>query len=418
MRIVILSDALPPDVPGGAGQIAWKLGHGLIAAGHQVIFITATNGPTRIETRQGTTVHLLHSHYAARLQGWFGLLNPQTIRPLNVLLRQIGPDVINAHNVHQHLGYHSLVIGRFAKAATVFTSHDVMPFAYTKFTAFIDPSRPDQTDGWNYRLPFGYNICQMRLRWNPARNLSICHTMRYYTDARIAVSHALKQALEANRLPPFEVVHNGVDPDIFNVPQVGIDILSQRFRLNGRKVILFGGRLNRHKGDQQILAALRLIKQTIPNVALLVLSPSSDYADRLLAANPDLAGNLVMGGWLHGAELASAYRLAGAVAVPSICFDSFPTITLEAMAAGSPPVTTCFGGGREAVLDGETGFVVNPYDISALADRLTRLLTDELLRRRLSEAGRNHVRAHFSLKHQVEATLAVYERALAKRHLR
>ncbi len=40
------------------------------------------------------------------------------------------------------------------------------------------------------------------------------------------------------------------------------------------------------------------------------------------------------------------------------------------MAAGAPPVTTCFGGAREAVIDGETGFVVNPYDIGALADRL------------------------------------------------
>ncbi|MBI5959169.1 MAG: glycosyltransferase, partial [Chloroflexi bacterium] len=225
MRIVILSDALPPDVPGGAGQIAWKLGHGLIAAGHQVTFITVTEGPARVETRQGTTVHLLHSHYSDRLRGWFGLVNPQTIKPLNVLLRQLAPDVVNAHNVHYHLGYHSLVIGRFAKAATVFTSHDVMPFAYGKLTAFIDPSHPEQLDGWNYRLPFGYNLRKMRLRWNPARNLSIRHTMHYYTDERIAVSAALKQALEANRLPPFEVVHNGIDPATFNVSDVGIEIL-------------------------------------------------------------------------------------------------------------------------------------------------------------------------------------------------
>ena len=145
MHITILSDPLPPENPGGAGQIAWQLGQGLIAAGHQVTFVTSTPGPSQVETRQGIAVHMLHSNYAARWRAWFGLMNPQTVRPLNLLLRKLKPDVVNAHNVHADLGYHSLVIGRFAGAATVFTAHDVMPFAYTKLTRFIDPARPDQT---------------------------------------------------------------------------------------------------------------------------------------------------------------------------------------------------------------------------------------------------------------------------------
>jgi glycosyltransferase involved in cell wall biosynthesis len=418
MHIAILSDPLPPETPGGAGQIAWQLGQGLIAAGHQVTFITATPGPAQVETRQGITVHRLHSHYAPRWRAWFGLLNPQTVRPLNLLLRQLKPDVVNAHNIHADLGYHSLVVGRFAGAATVFTAHDVMPFAYTKLTRFIDPSRPDQQDGFDYRLPFGYNWRQMRLRWNPARNLSIRHTMLHYVDERVAVSHELKKALEANDLPPFDVAHNGIDPTLFDVPATGLEVLRQRFRLNGRRVILFGGRLNREKGDLQLLAALRRVKRDVPNLALLVLSHSSDYTRQLIRDNPDLAQELVFGGWLEGAELATAYRLSDVVATPSVCFDSFPTVNLEGMAAGAPPVTTCFGGAKEAVLDGETGFVVNPYDTEALADRLIRLLTDEPLRQRMAEAGRARIRQQFTLQHQVNTMLEVYERALTKRRSR
>jgi glycosyltransferase involved in cell wall biosynthesis len=416
MHIVILSDTVPPESAGGAGRIAWQLGQGLLAAGHQVTFIVSTPGPSHVETRQGIPVHLLHSNYAPRWQAWFGLLNPQTVRPLNILLRRLEPDVVNAHNVHYHLGYHSLVIGRFAGAATVFTAHDVMPFAYTKLTAFIDPSHPHQRDGFNYRLPLGYNWRQMRLRWNPARNLSIRHTMRYYVHERVAVSHELKIALEANRLPPFGVVHNGIDPAIFDVPEAGIEVLRQRFKLEGRRVILFGGRLNREKGDSQLFAALRRIKHQVPDVALLVLSRSSDYTLQLTRDNPDLAHQLVFGGWLADAELATAYRLADVVATPSVCFDSFPTVNLEGMAAGAPPVTTCFGGGQEAVIDGETGFVVNPYDTDMLSDRLIRLLTDEVLRQRMADAGLKRIRQHFTLRHQVETMLEVYERALVKRH--
>ena len=149
-----------------------------------------------------------------------------------------------------------------------------MTVVYGKLTYFIDPARPEQCDGFNYRLPLGYNLRQMRLRWNPARNLSIRHTLRYYTDARIAVSHELKKALEANRLSPFEVVHNGIDPALFDVPEAAVAVLRQRYRLEGRRVILFAGRLNRAKGDQQLLAALRRVRQSVPDVALLVLALS------------------------------------------------------------------------------------------------------------------------------------------------
>ena len=415
MHIVILSDRLPPDHLGGAERIAWQLGQGLIAAGQRVTFITATEGPARVETRQGITVHLLHSHYAPRWRAWYSLLNPQTVMPLNRLLRQLKPDIIHAHNIHTDLSYHSLVIGHFVAKVTVLTAHDAMPFAYTKIDYFIDPARLDQVEGWDYRLPLGHNIRRMHLRWNPARNLSIRHTMHYYVDGRIAVSHALKTALEANTLPPFEVIHNGVDPAFFDVPAVGIDVLRQRFKLGGRRVIVFSGRLSRQKGDQQLLAALRRVKAAVPNVALLVLSRASSYADALIRQNPDLADTIVTGGWLEGAELATAYRLADVLASPSVYFDPFPTVNLEGMAAGAVPVTTCFGGSREVVVDGETGFVVNPFDTEALADRLIRLLSDETLRGRMAEAGRQRIAEGFTLRHQTENTLAVYERILAKK---
>lgn len=415
MHIVILSDTLPPDSPGGAGKIAWQLGQGLIAAGHRVTFVTSTRGPSALEDRQGIPVHAIHSNYAERWVAWFGLLNPQTIVPLTRLFRKLRPDVVNAHNIHQHLSYHSLVLARRVRAATVFTAHDVMPFAYAKLTRFIDPNRPDQCDGWDYRLPFGYNIRQMRLRWNPARNLSIRHTMVYYMDARVAVSGALRDALQANRLPPFEVVHNGIDLDSVDIPEVSVQVLRQRYRLEGRRVIVFGGRLSRHKGDRQLFAALRKVKERVPDVALLVLARPSDYTERMLRDNPDLSDQIVLGGWLEGGELMAAYRLADVVVSPSVSFDSFPTVNLEGMAAGAVPVTTCFGGGRELVQDGETGFVVNPYDIDSLADRLVRLLTDDALRHRMAAAGRARIEAEFTLERQVHNMLAVYERALARR---
>ncbi len=67
------------------------------------------------------------------------------------------------------------------------------------------------------------------------------------------------------------------------------------------------------------------------------------------------------------------------------------------------------------MIDGETGFVVNPYDIEALADRLIRLLADEPLRRQMAEAGRRRIMDQFTLRQQTEEMLAVYADALHKR---
>jgi glycosyltransferase involved in cell wall biosynthesis len=415
MHIVILSDHLPPDAPGGAGKVAWQLGQGLIAAGERVTFVTTTRGPSQVDDRNGIPVHRLRSRYPERFRAWLGLFNPLTVWPLNTLLRDLQPDIVHAHNVHFHLSYHSLVIGQYAGAATVFTAHDVMPFAYGKLTHFIDPADPAQCDNFDYRLPFGYNLRQMRLRWNPARNLSIRHTMYHFVDERVAVSHALKTALEANCLPPFKVVHNGVDPQVFAVPEAGVRVMRQRFKLEGRRVILFGGRLNRAKGTDQLLAALPVVKQRVPDVALLILGWSKQYVDQLRQRYPDLAEQIVYGGWLEGSELATAYRLADVVATPSVCLEAFMVGNIEGMAAGTPPITTCFGGPPEVVQDDETGFVVNPYNVDALADRLARLLADDALRGRMGEAGQRHVRENFTLARQVQAMQAIYQSALARK---
>jgi len=88
---------------------------------------------------------------------------------------------------------------------------------------------------------------------------------------------------------------------------------------------------------------------------------------------------------------ASVFALA---AVPSkIGVDGVPIALIEAMAVGTPPVSTALSGIPELVRDGETGLLVEPGDVTALADALRRLLTDENLRTRLGENARTQVRA-------------------------
>jgi glycosyltransferase involved in cell wall biosynthesis len=415
VRILILADRIPPENAGGAEKIAWSLACGLRDAGHDVYVIAATFERSFAEVREGIPTHHLHAKYRMRFQPYRMLYNPQTVGDLRRLYAEIRPDVINVHNVHNGLSYYSLTLAHRMGIPTVFSAHDVMPFAYNRLTYFVDPAYCGVQSPQQYRLPPFFNLRQMRFRYNPFRNLVLRYILTHHARRRTCVSEAHRAALEANDLPSFQVVHNGIAAERFQATPEAVAQIRAKLNLEGRKVILFGGRLTVDKGSYQLLAAFKQLVERVPEALLLVLSRVS--LDEQGLNTPEYRHlrdtHVRSGGWLSGTELAAAYGAADVVTVPSICLDCFPTINLEAMAAGKPVVATCYGGSPESVADGETGYIVNPFDAAALADRLERLLGDDALRARMGDAGRRRIAEHFTLEHQVQTMLGVYEAARA-----
>src|SRR5258708_30391854 len=265
MRIVILSDHIPPEDIGGAEKVAWALACQLQRDSHEVHVIATTKGEPFEEVRNGVSTYHLHADYPLRFRSWLSLYNPQTATPLRRLLAAIKPDVVNAHNIHHYLSYNSLRISHRMAIPTVFTAHDTMTITYTNLHHFIDPTQCDVSSPNEYRLPTLHNFKQMKLRFNPVRNKVIRHVLRRYSDARTCVSQVQRQALEANRLPAFEVVYNGVDPASYQAPKSVGEALRQRLKLEGRRVILYGGRVTKSKGSLQLLAALGKLVERIPS---------------------------------------------------------------------------------------------------------------------------------------------------------
>jgi glycosyltransferase involved in cell wall biosynthesis len=89
--------------------------------------------------------------------------------------------------------------------------------------------------------------------------------------------------------------------------------------------------------------------------------------------------------------------------------------TLEAMAAGRPVVGSRVGGIPEMVVDGQTGFLVPPRDAGALAEALSRVITNRELRARLGKHGRERAESVFSLPAHVRRVQHVYASILADR---
>jgi glycosyltransferase involved in cell wall biosynthesis len=411
MRILLLNDRIPPENRGGAGEVFWRLAGGLQQAGHEVHVITATADSSFEDVRDDIPVYHLHSRYRDRFRAYLSLYNPQTAGALKRLYERINPEVINAHNIHADLSYYSLTLAHRLKIPAVFSSHDVMPFAYFKASYCVNPTVSGVASPDAYRLPPFYNLKKMRFRYNPLRNVVIRHVLRQHAQARTAPSNELCRAHAANALPPFETVYNGIDTaQVSAAPEV-VEALRARLNLQGRKVILFAGRLTGDKGTVPLLKALAEVVKTVPEAALLVLSSHPIEAQVQQREFASLRQNhLVSGGWLSGEELAGAYHLASVAAVPSIVFDTFPTVNLEAMAAGKAVLATCYGGSREVVQDGVTGYIINPFDTADFAAKLARLLSDDALCTQMGLAGQARVQTDFSLARQVENMLAVYRK--------
>ncbi len=416
MRILFLSDDFPPRSYGGAGMVAHDLAQALQKRGHEVTVVTTVPERTaagRSKT-DGIQIIALHGRYHERWRAWRSLWNPSLVHQVGGLLQELRPDVVHAHNLHYHLSYACLGVARRHSRAVFLTAHDMMLFHYGKLWEFIKPDRPEAGPPFDYRVTPWQQLRRFTVWYNPFRNLFIRRALQS-VDKIFAVSTELQRALTANGIQNTAVVPNGIDPGVWTATVEEVTSFRQRFQLVDKHPILFSGRLSDAKGGTQIVRSLPAIIRRDPAVILLILGQRTAYADRLLteAAVLGVRDRLVFTGWLDGSDRRAAYHAAAVAVSPSVCFDTFGLVAAEAMAASRPVVVSLFGGLPELIEEGVSGFAVNPYDLEALAERISRLTTDPALAARFGQAARQRIRERFSLDKQAAETLGWYERVLA-----
>ena len=146
----------------------------------------------------------------------------------------------------------------------------------------------------------------------------------------------------------------------------------------------------------------------------MVLGERSGYVQTMLelAKKYTIEKNIINTGWLSGDFLKAAFYASDVVIMPSICLDTFGMVNVEAMACKKPVVATCFGGSREVVLDGETGYIVNPFNIEEMAGKIVYLLNNPDIAKKLGEAGYERVKKEFNLEKMVNSYLSWYNENL------
>ena len=100
-----------------------------------------------------------------------------------------------------------------------------------------------------------------------------------------------------------------------------------------------------------------------------------------------------------------AYSASDVTLVPSIYLDSFPTVVLESMCLGTPVIASVYSGAKEAVIDGVTGYHVNPFDVDDFSEKTLNILRNLDLSHSMSNKSELEFRKRFALEKCVKQYL-------------
>ncbi|HOZ36489.1 MAG TPA: glycosyltransferase family 4 protein [bacterium] len=389
MKILIVSNNLNPSA-GGAAAVACDEIRALLGRQHQVFVFTLASADQQGQELSGVTYYYSPFYQTRYLFRQYVCLRRFRVeREFRHLLETLRPDIIHFHNLYYELPFSLLKIARHAGTRVYYTAHDVMTFSPVKLNNFVNAAWTlDNIDSVNYHLSFFERLRQGGRSFNPSRNFFIRYYLKHCHKI-ITVSRELQKALAHNGIANTLTIHNPISPLAWAVDANEVGSLRQNLGLTGKKIILFAGRLSGNKGGGVLLSAFSSIVAAEPQARLLILGERNNYVQTLLAQGEvdGLSDYIIFNGPVKRDQMKLYYYLSDVVVVPSICFDSYPTINLEAFACGKPVVSTIFGGSREIVVDGKNGFLVNPLKFNELSDRIISLLKNASLRETFGRAG-------------------------------
>lgn len=230
--------------------------------------------------------------------------------------------------------------------------------------------------------------------------------LKQETHLFIAVSHFIKSRL----------VQQGFPEDRIKVHHIGID--TEKFRSDSSVVrqpkVLFVGRLVAKKGCHDLVKAMAKVQAAIPDVELIVIGDGPLRLElEALAAKSLKHYNFL--GLQTPEEVKRWMNQAQVLVAPSITTkdgdtEGLPMVILEAQSMGLPVISTVHAGIPEAIIDGDTGFLVPEGDMNEIAQRIKLLFCNPNYWSDLSYKGREFVCSNFDLQKQTKKLEAIYQK--------
>ncbi len=407
MRVLLLSQFHAPVI-GGEERHVISLSESLASRGYKVSVatlshperpaVTVSNGVT-VRSLRGTMQRsaALFSDNERRHAPPFP--DPELTAQLAGIVRDTKPDVVHAHNWMLHS---FLPLKRFSRAGLVVSLHDYGLVCARK-TMMRNGTEICPGPSLRHCLPcaaqhYGAVVGGVTAAANWVSSLY----ERRVADRFIAVSNAVatRCGLPGGRVP-YEVLPTFIPDDVGTLetaPDPRVDALPPDGYL------LFVGDLNRNKGAHVLLKAYAALNDAPPLVMI----------GRRCADMPDaLPPNVhVFESWPHASVMRAWSKCLFGIA-PSVWPEACGTIVMEAHAVGRPMIASAIGGLSDLVAPGETGLLVPPGDVEALANAMRELIANPALRERMAVASRPRAE-RFMAKTVVPRIERIYDEVVSR----
>jgi len=213
-----------------------------------------------------------------------------------------------------------------------------------------------------------------------------------------------------------EVIPLGVNYERFDADIDYSDII-KKHTIQDKKVILTVSTLiYSYKGHDKVIKSLPKVLEKVPNVVYLIVGegPLRKSLEKIVE-ELKLENHVIFAGFVPHEDVAllKYYKACDVFIMPSGGdekkghVEGFGLVYLEANACGKPVIGGRCGGTLDAIVDGETGLLVNPSDIDEIAEALIKILTDESYAHRLGMNGRKRVENDFDWKIIAKKTIKV-----------
>lgn len=246
--------------------------------------------------------------------------------------------------------------------------------------------------------------------WKPWYWLWLDRLLARYTSMILTNAEVIKRfVINTTKIEPdrTRVIYNSVNPVRF----ASIDRVALRsgFGLEQKvRIITSIGRLEEQKDFQTLLAAYAIVRERVASLPMKILIVGQGSLRRdleRLAQTLGIADETIFLGWRKDIETVLAIT---DIFVLTSIREGLPNVVLEAMAAGKPIVASDVGGIPEVVVNGLTGFLVSPQNVSGFAEAICRLLNDADEAAAMGIRGQIRAREIFTEDRMLSETQHVY----------
>lgn len=394
---------------GGADKYFLDLANVLASKGHEVIKFCMQhpkNLPDKnehyfvsyVDIAQKGIVNKLR--YAGRI-----LYSFEAKRKFAELLKKEKPDLIHIHNIYHQISPSILSVAKKYNIPVVMHLHDYK-LVSPNYSLFSNGQIDTSSVGGHYgrsffKKSFNNSYLQSLL---VAKEMYLHHNiLKIYernVNFYIAPSEFMRNFVIKAGVPAHKVIH---------IPYFVAGIENDKPAYESGEEFLFYGRLSEEKGVDVLLRALTLV----PVVRLKIIGEGKQRAAlEKLASELGVSERIKFLGALYNEDLKKEIRSSRAVIVPSIWYEVFGLVNVEAEALGKLVIASDIGGIKETMIPGISGWLFPTGDVNALAVDLQKAVSAPGEVMKAGQAGRDFVLQHFTADIHWSLLKPLYEKIL------